>query len=90
MNKICNFLIKLSKILFDTAYFLKDFRYHNEYYVFVPSKEKPKFVHSSFKNAEQEALRLKAKFEKESNYSMLEDRIEILQIVKEYAPPIPF
>lgn len=84
MNKMSNFLLKLSDYLSKLAYFFKENDFKNKYYVYVPSNCKPRFIHNSFKSAREEALRLKKQFEENAEY--YNTNIQILQIVEEIEP----
>lgn len=76
-------LIKISKILNIIACKLQEICYREEFYVYVPSNNKPRYKHSDFKSARKEAERIADKL------SFNED-IEVLQVVYKttgYNPP---
>lgn len=80
---LIDFFTKLSNILAYIANFLRNTQFHERYYVYVPSNNKPRFIHNSYKSAKIEAERI---------YKMLheEETVEILQIVNRFEPEIPF
>ena len=62
MKIIVNCLLKLSEILKYIAYEIRDFREPiPEYYVYIPTREKPRYRHPSFRGAKREAKRLAKK-----------------------------
>lgn len=77
VENIIDFLVKISNIATYIANFLRERQLHEEYYVYVPSNNKPKYIHKSYKSAFQEANRLKEKV------CCLES-VEILQIVNRF------
>lgn len=87
-RNILNFLCKLNSII---NYLIENLRLMETvemgYYVYIPQMNKPKYIHSNYKSAKQEADRL---------YKMFEDKnqsvdIQILQIIKtEEVFGIPF
>ena len=80
---LIDFFTKLSNIFAYIANFLRNSQFHEEYYVYVPGKDKPRFVHHDYKSARQEAERL--------YYKLCEyETVEILQIVNKFEPEIPF
>lgn len=83
IKNLIEFFTKLSNIFAYIANFLRNTRFHEEYYVYVPGRNKPKFVHDSYKSARQEAERIYEKSDR------LED-VEILQIVNRFNSEIPF
>lgn len=80
---LIDFLTKLSNILAYIADFLRDTQFHERYYVYVPTGDKPRFVHHSYKSARQEAERIYEKVNRDTT-------VEILQIVNRFEPEIPF
>ena len=80
---LIDFFTKLSNILAYIADFLRDTQFHERYYVYVPTGNKPRFVHHSYKSARQEAERIYKKLNKD-------ETVEILQIVNSFEPEIPF
>lgn len=52
---LIDFFTKLSNILAYIADFLRDTQFHERYYVYVPTGNKPRFVHHSYESALQEA-----------------------------------
>lgn len=52
---LIDFFTKLSNILAYIADFLRDTQFHERYYVYVPTGNKPRFVHHSYESARQEA-----------------------------------
>ena len=80
---LIDFLTKLSNILAYIANSLRDAQFHERYYVYVPTGNKPRFVHHSYKSARQEAERIYKKLNKD-------ETVEILQIVDSFEPEIPF
>lgn len=83
IKNLIEFFTKLSNIFAYIANFLRDTQFHEEYYVYVPGRNKPRFVHYSYKSARQEAERIYEKLDR------LED-VEILHIVNKFEPEIPF
>lgn len=83
MKKIIKILIKISNILNILACKLQEICYREEFYVYVPSNNKPKYKHYTFESARKEAERIADKL------SFNED-IEVLQVVYKrngYNPP---
>ena len=80
---LIDFFTKLSNILAYIANFLRVTQFHERYYVYVPTGNKPRFVHYSYKSAQQEAERIYKKLNEDKT-------VEILQIVKSFEPEIPF
>lgn len=86
MNKhIIDFFVKISNLANYTAEFLREKQFHEEYYVYVPSNKKPKYIHKSYKGAKQEAQRLR-------DLVCPWESIEILQVVDRFCgdDEIPF
>lgn len=84
MKKFINFLFLISNTINYIACILQDMNLHQEYYVYVPSNNKPTYKHRTFKAAEQEMFRLADKV------SAIED-IEVLHVVKKIkGNDIPF
>lgn len=77
LRKTIDFLDKLSNSLTYIANSLRDLRLHEEYYVYIPSNNKPRYIHKSYKSARAEAERLCDKI------SCIE-QVEILQIVNKF------
>ncbi len=77
MKKIIDLLTKISNIFAYIAEFLRKSQFHEEYYVYVPNNDKPRYIHKSYKSARDEARRLKSKLSSC-------DFIEILQIVNRF------
>lgn len=80
---LIDFFTKLSNILAYIANFLRNTQFHERYYVYVPTGDKPRFVHHSYKSARQEAERIYEKVNRDTT-------VEILQIVNRFEPEIPF
>lgn len=80
---LIDFFTKLSNILAYIANFLRNTQFHERYYVYVPTGNKPRFVHHSYESARQEAERIYKKLNKD-------ETVEILQIVNSFEPEIPF
>lgn len=83
MKKIILNLIKISNILNILARKLQEICYREEFYVYVPSNNKPKYKHNTFESARKEAERLAEKLS-------IDEDIEVLQVVyktKGYQPP---
>ena len=72
-----NFLTKLSNILQYMAGSLRRLNLHEEYYVYVPTAQKPRHIHKDYKSARAEAERLRDKL-------TLDEYVEILQIVNRF------
>lgn len=81
MKKLINFLVHVSNTCSYIAEFLRSINLHEEYYVYVPSSDKPRVIHKTFESARSEAERLAEKLNVE--------RVEVLQVVKRYEN-IPF
>ena len=47
IKNLIDFFTKLSNIFAYIANFLRDTQFHEEYYVYVPGRDKPRFVHYS-------------------------------------------
>lgn len=83
-KNIIDFLTKLSNILTYLAETLRYTPFHEEYYVYVPSKNKPRYIHKNYRSARDEAERI---FEKLDPW----ETIEILQVVNRFEKDeIPF
>ena len=80
---LIDFFTKLSNILAYIANFLRNTQFHERYYVYVPTGDKPRFVHHSYKSARQEAERIYEKVNRDTT-------VEILQIVNRFEPEMPF
>ena len=83
MKKIILNLIKISNILNILACKLQEICYREEFYVYVPNNNKPKYKHNTFESARKEAERLAEKLS-------IDEDIEVLQVVyktKGYQPP---
>ena len=72
-----NFLVKLSNIFQYIADGLRKLNLHEEYYVYVPTNQKPRHIHKNYKSARAEAERLRDKL-------TLDEYVEILQIVNRF------
>lgn len=72
-----NFLVKLSNIFQYIADGLRKLNLHEEYYVYVPSNNKPRHIHKSYKSARNEAERLRNKLS-------IDEYVEVLQIVNRF------
>lgn len=77
LKNIIDFLDKLSTSLTYIANSLRDLRLHEEYYVYVPSNNKPRYIHKSYKSARNEAERLRNKLS-------VDEYVEVLQIVNRF------
>lgn len=77
------FFTKLSNILAYIAEFLRNTQFHEEYYVYVPGRGKPKKIHYNYQSARGEAQRLRALLKED-------ETVEVLQIVNRFEPEIPF
>ena len=77
IKNLIEFFTKLSNIFAYIANCLRDTQFHEEYYVYVPGRNKPRFVHYSYKSARQEAERIYEKHDRHED-------VEILQIVNRY------
>lgn len=77
LRKTIDFLDKLSTTLTYIANSLRDLRLHEEYYVYVPSNNKPRHIHKSYKSARNEAERLRNKLS-------MDEYVEVLQIVNRF------
>ena len=82
MKKIIEILLKLSKILDAAAWKLTEISILDEFYVFVPTRSKPVYKHSTYKSARQEAERIAAKLDGL-------ERVQILHIVDEINGELP-
>ncbi len=83
MKKIILNLFKISNILNILACKLQEICCREEFYVYVPSNNKPKYKHNTFESARKEAERLAEKLS-------IDEDIEVLQVVyktKGYQPP---
>lgn len=92
MIKLAKFLYKLANFIKLLAEKIKEISYHRldepeMYYVYVPHKDKPTHVHFSFKDADEEARRIKRKC---FNQEDIDYDVEVLKIVKSYPSEIPF
>lgn len=92
MKKFSMFLYRLSNFIKLLAEKVKEISYHKldepeMYYVYVPSREKPRHIHFNFKEADKEARRIKRK---NLNKDNMDDDVMVLQIVKCYPSEIPF
>lgn len=84
MKKLSKLLFDISSILFDVAGKIQDLSNpKEEFYVYVPSRNKPKYKHSNFARAKEEANRLA------ENVSVFE-KIEVLQVVYKQDGYVPF
>lgn len=72
-----NFLVKLSNIFQYIADHLRKLNLHEEYYVYVPSNYKPRYIHKSYKSARDEAERLRDKL-------TFDEYVEVLQVVNRF------
>lgn len=77
VKHIINFLVKLSNIFQYMAQSLRNLNLHEEYYVYVPSNYKPRYIHKSYKSARDEAERLRDKL-------TIDEYVEVLQIVNRF------
>ena len=83
-KKIIDFLVKFSNLLSYIAEMLRLSQFHEEYYVYVPNNNKPKYIHENYKSARQEAERL-------LNIVNPLETVEILQVVNRFQnEDIPF
>lgn len=80
---LIDFFTKLSNILAYIADSLRNTQFYERYYVYVPYRNKPRFIHHSYKSARQEAERIYNKLNKD-------ETVEILQVVNSFEPEIPF
>ena len=87
MKKFINFLLKFSQFLQYIAFTLQDYKEAlPEYYVYIPSRGKPYYKHSTFKSAKTEAERLAKKC---TDF----EEIEVLKIEQRIwgnIPDVPF
>ncbi|MCD7740344.1 MAG: hypothetical protein LUH11_03240 [Candidatus Gastranaerophilales bacterium] len=84
IDSTIDFFVKLSNLANYVAEILRALNLHEEYYVYVPNANKPKYIHKNYKSAKQEAKRLASKL-------TALDSIEILQVVKRLnGDDIPF
>lgn len=58
---------------------LRHFEFVERYYVYVPGKDKPRYVHFSYSSAKQEANRIKKLLEQKDEW----ETVQILQILDE-------
>ena len=77
IRNIINFLVKFSQLLNFMANTLRFLSLRDEYYVYVPSNNKPRYIHTSYKSAHKEAQRLREKID-DTEY------VEILQIIDRF------
>ena len=63
IRNIINFLVKFSQLLNFMANTLRFLSLRDEYYVYVPSNNKPRYIHTSYKSAHKEAQRLREKID---------------------------
>lgn len=77
LRKTIDFLDKLSTTLTYIANSLRDLRLHEEYYVYIPSNNKPRYIHKNYKSAKVEAERLRDKL-------TIDEYVEVLQIVNRF------
>lgn len=77
IKNIIDFLTKLSNIFCYMAENLRKLNLHEEYYVYVPSNNKPRHIHKSYKSARNEAERLRNKLS-------IDEYVEVLQIVNRF------
>lgn len=75
MNKIINILKRMSVFLNNIAEFLQNKTIIDEYYVYVPTRNKPKYIHTTYKSAKKEAERIQSDL-------CYGEKVEILQIIK--------
>lgn len=84
IKNIIDFLIKLSNLFNYIAENLRKLSLHEEYYVYVPTNNKPRYIHKNYISAKNEAIRLTDKIPSG-------EYIEILQIVNRFeGEKIPF
>lgn len=84
MKKLISLLIKLSNILNYIAIKLQEMNLKEEFYVYVPSANKPKYKHNTFLSAKKEAERIADKL-------TMSQEIEVLQVVyKTTGKELPF
>ena len=86
MKKLIQILLKISAITQYIAYKLQDIGFKQDYYVYVPTRNKPTFIHNSFVSAEMEARRI-------AKQCLEYQTIEILRVEKRLfgeLPDIPF
>lgn len=77
IRNIINFLVKFSQLLNFMANTLRALSLRDEYYVYVPSNNKTRYIHTSYKSAHKEAQRLREKID-DTEY------VEILQIIDRF------
>ena len=77
IRNMINFLVKFSQLLNFMANTLRFLSLRDEYYVYVPSNNKPRYIHTSYKSAHKEAQRLREKID-DTEY------VEILQIIDRF------
>ena len=77
IKNIIDFLTKLSNIFCYMAENLRKLNLHEEYYVYVPSNNKPRYIHKNYKSAKVEAERLRDKL-------TIDEYVEVLQIVNRF------
>lgn len=75
LRKVVNTLINISNLINCIATKIQELSLREEFYVYVPSANKPRIKHSTFRLAEKEAYRLQ-------EIVAYGDDIEILQVVK--------
>lgn len=84
MKIIVKILIRLSEIINILACKLEEITLREEFYVFVPLNNKPKYKHYTFESAKREAERLR-------EFVTVGNDIEVLQVVyKTTGCDIPF
>ena len=72
-----NFLTNSANILTYTAKILRQMNLHEEYYVYAPNDNKPKYLQENYKSAKIEAMRSKDKL-------TITNGIQILNIVNRF------
>ena len=77
LKNTIDLLVKLSNIFQYMAENLRRLNLHEEYYVYVPTNQKPRHIHKNYKSARAEAERLRDKL-------TLDEYVEILQIVNRF------
>lgn len=78
-----NFFKKLATIFEFLANAIQYANFNPKYYVYIPSREKPKYIHTSYFSAIQEARRLK-------NIVGPDENVLVIQIITELGSDIPF
>ena len=82
IKNIIDFLTKLSNICVYIAESIRNLNLHEEYYVYVPVNQKPRYIHKNYKSARAEAERLRDKL-------TIDERVEVLQIVNRFEGFLP-